>query len=141
VSACAELALQQALIARLKADAAVTALLGGSGRISERPAQERLLPDLTFGRMESRPFGGTGGEGLEHRLTLTVTSDFGGTEEAKAICAAARASLHNAAPELDGWRLANLRVAFCDVFAGADARLTYGVIRLRAVTESLTLET
>lgn len=135
MSGDAELALHRAVVARLKADAGASALIGG--RVYDRPPLERIYPYLLIGRSETRPFGGTGGEGLEHALTLTVVSMFGGSEEAKAACAALRACLHNAEPALEGHRLVNLRVTYCDVFRAADWRFTYGVARLRAVTEPL----
>jgi hypothetical protein len=48
-----------------------------------------------------------------------------------------RLSLHGAALSLDGHRLINLRVTYADLFKAADWRSTYGVLRLRAVTEPL----
>ncbi|HEX8232803.1 MAG TPA: DUF3168 domain-containing protein [Caulobacteraceae bacterium] len=138
MSGDADLALQGAVLARLKADAGVAAVLGG--RAYDQPPAERIYPYLLIGRSETRPFGGTGGEGLEHALTLTVASMFGGSEEAKAVCAAVRACLHNAELGLEAHRLVNLRVTYCDVFKAADWRFTYGVARLRAVTEPMVLE-
>ena len=64
-------------------------------------------------------------------------SVFGGSEEAKAVMALVRLSLHGAALSLDGHRLINLRVTYADLFKAADWRSTYGVLRLRAVTEPL----
>lgn len=133
----ADRALQGALIGKLKADAALIALLGSPARVHDQPPGDRVWPYLMLGRSETRPFGGTGGEGLEHAVTLTAVSMFGGSEEAKAVIAAVRACLHNADLVLDGHRLVNLRVTYCDVFKAADWRFTYGVARLRAVTEPL----
>ena len=49
--------------------------------------------------------------------------------------AAVRAALHGARPALEGGRIVNLRVAYADVFRGANWRVTYGVLRVRVVTE------
>lgn len=129
-----ESALQKALIARLKADATMQALLGDPARIWDEPPTEPVWPYMTVGRSESRPTNADGGA-VEHRLSLTCISRFGGTEEARAVAAAARARLHEATLEADGVRTVNLRVTFTDVFRAPDLKRTYAIIRLRAVTE------
>jgi hypothetical protein len=129
-----ELALQKALIAHLKDDAAVQALLGQPARIWDAPPGRPILPHLLIGRSESRPVRADGG-GVEHALTLTVVSQFRGTEEAKAVLAAVRSRLTSAVVETDGVRTVSLRVAFADVFPGADGARTFAVLRVRAVTE------
>lgn len=129
-----ELALQKALIAHLKGDAALQALLGAQTRIWDAPPDQPVFPHLLIGRSESRPVRADGG-GVEHALTLTVVSRFRGTEEAKAVLAAVRLRLTNAAVEADGVRTVSLRVAFADVFSGADGARTFAALRVRAVTE------
>ena len=118
-----ERALQQALLTKLKG--------------YDEPPADLVYPYVSLGRSETRPWGGLDGEGLEHVLSLTVVSVFGGSEEAKAVMALVRLSLHGAALSLDGHRLINLRVTYADLFMAADWRSTYGVLRLRAVTEPL----
>jgi hypothetical protein len=76
-------------------------------------------------------------DGLEHLLTLTCASKFGGPEEARAVTAAVRAALHNAPLAVAGRRLVTLRVTYADVFRAADRELSLGVLRVRAVTEAL----
>lgn len=129
-----ELALQKALIAHLKSDAGVQALLGEPARVWDAPPDRPAFPHLLIGRSESRPVRADGG-GVEHALTLTVVSRFRGTEEAKAVLAAVRLRLTNAGLEADGVRTVSLRVAFADVFPGADGARTFAVLRVRAVTE------
>ena len=131
-----ELALQKALIGHLKADGAVQMLLGEPARIWDSPPAEAAFPHLLIGRCESRPLGADGG-GVEQALTLTVVSRFRGTEEAKAVLAAVRVALNDAALEADGVRTVSLRVAFADVFPGADGARTFAVLRVRAVTEEV----
>ena len=131
-----DLALHKALLDHLRADAGLIALLGDPPRIHDAPPAQPVWPMVVFGRAETRPWGGLDGEGLEHALTLTCLSRFDGAEEAKAVVAALRARLHDAALTLDGWRLVNLRVTYGDVFRAADARTILGVLRLRAVTEA-----
>lgn len=131
-----ELALQKALIVRLKADAAVRALLGEPARIWDAVPAEPVFPHLLIGRCESRPVRADGG-GVEQALTLTVVSRFRGTEEAKAVLAAVRSALNDAALEADGVQAVGLRVSFADVFPSADGARTFAVLRVRAVTEEI----
>jgi len=129
-----ESAVQKALIGWLKDDAAVQALLGDPARIWDEPPRQPGFPHLRIGASQSRAVAADGC-GIEHALTLHVVSRFGGTEEARAICAAVRARLDGAGLETDGVRTISLRVTFADVFRSADLRRTYGVMRVRAVTE------
>ncbi|WP_439476113.1 DUF3168 domain-containing protein [Brevundimonas sp.] len=131
-----ELALQKALIAHLKADAAVQVLLGEPARIRDAASPDTEFPQLLIGRCESRPVGADGG-GVEQALTLTVVSRFRGTEEAKAVLAAVRLALNDAALEADGVRAVSLGLPFADVFPSADGARTFAVLRVRAVTEEV----
>lgn len=130
-------ALQKAVIAALRGADSLSALLGSPPRVYDEPPAQPAYPYLTLSRAQIRPWGGLEGEGIEHAVTLTCVSRFGGTEEAKAVIAAARAELHGASLSLDGHRLVNLRATFGDVFRAADWRSTFGVLRVRAVTEPL----
>lgn len=129
-----ENALSKGLIARLGADETVRALLGEPPRIWDQAPEDPGFPHLLIGRGESRPVSAENC-GIEHRLSLSCASRFGGAEEARAICAAVRAALTDAAVEADGVRTVSLAVTFTDVFRTSDTRRTYGVMRVRAVTE------
>ena len=129
-----DLALQKALIAHLKADASMTALL--DGRVWDEGPQSPGYPHLKVGRSESRPVRADGG-GVEHVLTLTCVSRFRGTEEAKAVVAATRARLDDARLEADGVRTVSLGVRFADVYPAPDKVRTFAVMRVRAVTEEI----
>ena len=131
-----ELALQKALIAHLKADAAVRALLGSPARVWDAAPAEAGFPHLIIGRCESRPVAADGG-GVEQALTLTVASRFRGTEEAKAVLAAVRLALNDASLAADGVRTVSLGVSFAQVFPSADGARTFAVLRVRAVTEEM----
>lgn len=127
-----ESALQKAVLAALKGDAAVDALLGG--RVFDQAPEGAGFPHLLIGQCESRPLAADGG-GIEQVLTLTGVSCFAGSEEAKAVAAAVRACLHEVVLEADGVRTVSLRVTRADVFRAGDGRRTFAVVRLRAVTE------
>lgn len=129
-----ELALQKALVARLGDDATLRALLGEPPRIWDAPPDRPAFPYLLIGRSESRPVGAEGC-GVEHALTLTVVSRFRGAEEAKAVLAALKVTLTDAALAADGVRTVSLRLVFADVYPAPDGLRTFAVLRVRAVTE------
>lgn len=136
-----ERALQAAVFARLRSEAALVPLLGSPPRVYDQPPPDPVHPYVSFGRCESRPWGGSDDatlrEGAELALTLTCVSRFGGGEEAKAVTAAIRAALHDAALTLTDNRLVSLRATYLDIFRAPDWRFTLGVVRLRAVVEPL----
>ena len=127
-----EAALQAALIARLRGDDALDALV--AGRIWDGEPAKRVFPYVTVSRVESRPVRADGG-GVEQVLTLTGHSRFEGLEEARAISAAIRAALHEADLTAEGVRVVNPRVTFADVFGSPEGRRSHAVVRVRAVTE------
>lgn len=129
-----ELALQKALIAHLRADAGVSALLGD--RIWDSAPDDPGHPHLVIVRSESRPVRADGG-GAEHALTFKVVSRFRGTEEAKAVVAAVRASLGDAVLTVDGVRTVSLGVRFADVWPSPAGHRIHAVLRVRAVTEDI----
>ena len=127
-----EAALQAALIARLRGDDALDALVGG--RIWDGEPSKRVFPYVAVTRVESRPVRADGG-GTEQVLTLTGHSRFEGLEEARAISAAIRAALYDADLTAEGVRVVNPRVTFADVFGSPEGRRSHAVVRVRAVTE------
>lgn len=132
----AETALVAALRAAASADAAVQALLGQPARFYDDPPPDPAFPYATLGRVETRPADASGGDALEHGVTLHVWSRYGGRAEALDIVAALRGALHNAALPVAGRRLVLLFATFADVFRSGDGRTTHGVLRLRAITEA-----
>ena len=129
-------ALVKALIAHLRGDGALKALLGDPVRVWDQPPEEPAFPHLLIGKSESRGLKADGG-GVEHRLTLTCASRFAGMEEARAVAAAARARVADAPLEADGVKAVSLGVTFTDVFRSADLKRAWAVMRLRAVTEEI----
>ncbi|ADL00573.1 DUF3168 domain-containing protein [Brevundimonas subvibrioides] len=131
-----ESALQQALIAHLRADSAIRALLGEPARVWDQAPRDVDWPWLAVGRSESRPVAADGC-GVEHTLSLRCASLFSGTEEARAVLAAVRAALHEATLEADGVRTVSIRAIYADVFRSNDQKRIWGVVRVRAVTEEI----
>jgi len=133
-----DLALQGAVFAHLTADATLAALIGVPLRVYDQTPDDPVYPFVQMGTVTTRPWGGLLGDGIEHVFTLTCVSRFGGAEEAKAVMAAVRASLDDAALTLTDNTLVNLRFVYGDVFRAADWRSTFGILRFRAVTELAT---
>jgi len=131
-----ESALQKALIAHLRADGAVQALLGDPARVWDEAPRGAIWPWLSVGRSESRPVPADGC-GVEHTLSLRCASRFMGTEEARAVLAAVRAALHEATLEADGVRTVSIRATYADVFRSNDQKRVWGIVRVRAVTEEV----
>lgn len=129
-------ALQKGLIAWLKADGTLQALLGDPPRIWDEPPDKPDFPHLRLGAAQSQDVRAENC-GREHRLTLHCISRFAGAEEARAICAAVRKRIDGANLEADGVRTISLRTTFTDIFRSKDLRRTYGVIRVRAITEDI----
>ena len=130
-----ERALSAALLARLRADPGVAAIV--AARVHDQPPPETPHPWLHLGRVETRVAGGAPAEGVELMVTLTAVSTFGGKEEALALNAAVREALHDAELAPGDHRLVLLHVLFQDVFRAADWRAVYGVSRVRAVLEPI----
>lgn len=132
----ADRALAAAIHAAGSADAGVRAVLGNPARLYDLPPSDPVFPYATLGRVESRPVDASGGEAIEHALTLHVWSRYGGRAEAVDAVAALRAAFHDAPVDVAGRRLVFLFAQFTDVFRSGDGATTHGVLRLRALTEA-----
>ena len=137
----ADSALQVAILANLVSQVSLQPLLGNPPRVYDEPPLDLVYPFITLGSSQTRPYGGqidpVSLEATEHAISLTIASVSGGTEELKTLLGLVRLALHGVALSLEDHRLINLRVTFADVFRAADWRSTYGVLRLRAVTEPI----
>jgi hypothetical protein len=127
------LALQKAVFAALAGAGGGGATIGD--RIHDAPPRNVAFPCATFGDARIGDWS-TGTEaGAEHRLVLHVWSRERGKAECWAILEAIRAALHDAALDLDGHVLVNLRLEAADVGQDRDGITWHGVVRFRAVTE------
>ena len=127
------LALQKAVIARLRGDAALTSLLGGA-HVHDQVPRAVPPPYVALARFESRDLGSSGAEGAEHRFTLHVWPREQGRAEAHAIAVAIEAAL--VAPlALDGAMLVNLAMTGWET-TRLDKEHYRGSLTFRAVTEA-----
>lgn len=127
------LALQKSVFAALVADAGVGAVVGD--RIFDAAPRNAAFPYVTFGDTRVTDWSTGTGEGAEHRLALHVWSREPGKAECLAALEAIRAALHDAALDLDGHRLVNLRFEAADAGRERDGITWHGTARFRAVTE------
>jgi hypothetical protein len=127
-------ALQQAIFARLTADATLLALLGGA-RVYDDVPQGADFPYLTLGQSIARDWSTGSEDGHEHVLTLHVWSRANGKREAVEILGTVRTALHDTALTLSGHRLINLRHEHTEARRDPDADIYHGIARFRAVTE------
>ena len=132
----AESALCEAVAERLRREVALAPWLGTPARVYDAAPAQPTYPYVTVGRTQSRPLKADGG-GAEHLLTVTCMVQYGGVPEARALTAAVREAVDEAALAPAGHRLVSLYVAYADVFRSSDLKSALGLLRLRAVTEPL----
>ena len=131
----AALALQSALVAALRADAPLTALLGGQA-IHDGAPQGAGFPHVSLADLTSLDYGDVSGERQEHYATLLVWSRQGGRRQALEILGAVTAVLDGAPLALASHRLVNLAVERTEARRQADGATWRGLMRVRAVTEA-----
>jgi len=132
MTATASLALQMAVIARLRGDAALVALLGGA-HVHDHVPRTASPPYVALARMETRPLGSSVVTGAEHRMVLHIWPAGDGRKDAHAIAAAIEAALIAPLP-LDGAHLVNLAAVSWEC-ARLDKDHYRGALTIRAVTE------
>ena len=130
------LSLRAAIRARLVADAALVALLGGP-KVHDEPPRAAEPPYVTFADVQARDWSTGGDRGHEQRLGLSVWSRQGGDREALTIADRVATLLDDADLTPAGHRLVNLRVTAQEVARPDRAGLRRVTLRLRAVTEQL----
>ena len=130
----AEAAFQDAVLARLRGEAAVKAVLGDRARVHAQAPPGAAFPFLTFGRAQSEPVDGRDAALLNHRRTLLVHGRADDAEDVGACVSAVRGALHDAGLELRApWRCVFLQVVFVDLVRARDRRGWTGLIRLKAL--------
>jgi hypothetical protein len=130
-------ALQKAIVAVLRVDAATIALVGSPARVYDDPPRAVVFPYVGIGAQSVADWDTATERGHLHRLTLDIFSRQSGRKEVRQILSAIEAVLHDAALTLDGHRLINLRFEFADIYRDEDGETMRGAVRYRAVTEPL----
>jgi hypothetical protein len=122
------------LLAHLKADKGLQALLGDPARIWDRVMPGAGVPYLTLQASRSRGLPGAEGA-FEHEVDLICTSRFRGSEEARAVMAALRLALDGVALSDPALKVLRLEVGPSHLAVSSDGQVTTGRLNLRAVTE------
>jgi hypothetical protein len=131
--ASAELELQGALVARLKADAPLAALVGT--RVYDQPPSPVTYPYVTIGEAQTIRDDATCISGGQVYLTLHAWSVAVGFLEVKRIADAVTESLHLAPVTLATNRLISLMHRQTRTFRDADGLTSHAVIEFVANTE------
>lgn len=131
----AETAVQAALMAALRMDAGVQAIFGADARIYDDETEAPTFPFARLERHECRPAGASGGEALEHVITLAVSSRYGGLREAKAALGALRAAVEGTDWTGAGRHIVLAYTTYADAMRQFDRRAFRGVIRFRIISE------
>ena len=125
--------LQKAIFEALAANGALAVLVGA--RVFDHAPANAAFPYITFGRTSVYDWSTGTESGTEQLFTLHVWSNAKGKKEALEIMELARGTLHDAALELEGHKLVNLRLEFSEARYDDRNEAHHGLLRFRAVTE------
>ena len=125
--------LQKAIFEALAANGALAAMVGT--RVFDHAPANAAFPYITFGRTSVYDWSTGTESGTEQLFTLHVWSKAKGKKEALEIMELARGTLHDAALELEGHKLVNLRLEFSEARYDDRNEAHHGLLRFRAVVE------
>lgn len=127
-------ALQKFVVAKLKADAGVGAFV--EDRIFDRPRAGAAMPFISIGPSDELISDAECVAMIDATLQLDVWSDHqGGASEARKICSAIKAALHEIDGDLDDGKLLEIRVTQTRAFDDQDPGVTHGVVAIEALLE------
>lgn len=130
----AEIAIQKAVVAALKAAAPVAALVGT--RVYDRIPEPAAYPYVNVGEIQALDDDTDCGPSLEIFMTLHAWSNAFGAVQARDLAAKVRAALHRQALTLDTPHvLTEGEITDVRVFPDPNPALTHAVITYRALVE------
>lgn len=132
----ATLPLQKAIVATLKGNAAVNAII--SGRVHDSVPASSVKPYISIGPIDSLPDVADEYEGSEITVQLDGWSAGPNSLQAKQLGAAIRTALHNQALSVEGHRLITLYVDSTRYLVEPDGLTQHAVVTLTARTEPTT---
>ncbi|MEO0982694.1 MAG: DUF3168 domain-containing protein [Pseudomonadota bacterium] len=135
LSAGAETAVQDALMAALRADPVVQSVFGDPARVHDDETRGAAFPYARLERHETRPADASGCAGAEHVVTLSTLSRHGGRREAVDAVSALREAVNRADLQPVGQRVVLVQPTYSDVFRTTDRRAFRGVLRIRIISE------
>lgn len=137
--------LQKAIVAALRADAALATAMGGTAVVLDFVPENQPMPYVEFEEEEARE-DDTGRDadgamtyGTVHLIRLFSWSAYEGRKQAKEMNDAVAKRLRDAEGSLaiTGHRLINMRVRYSYVLRDRDLQAYYGIVSIRAVTEEI----
>lgn len=131
----AEADVARAILLRLRGDAAVQSVFGTPARIFDEETDVPAYPNAVLERHQTSDAGSSCVPALEHRITISVASRWGGRRYAKEAIGFLRQALETSPLAIDGQTVVLQQVVFTDVLRTSDARLFRGVLQFRVVTE------
>ena len=132
----AALELQRAVFDRLAGDAELVTLLGGA-RVFDGAPRNAEAPYVHLGEVNARDWSTATETGTEVSFAVIAWSRQPGRSEALAVAARVEALLHEAALDLDGLRLVNLRHVSTETARNEKPEGRRAVVRFRAVVEGV----
>ena len=130
------LPLQAALVASLRGDSAVAALV--DARVFDEVPQQAAFPYIALGDLQGLVFRADQYRGTDATWTLHAWSRAQGSVEVKQILAAMREALDGTALTVTGFRLVSLLVDESRSFLDQDGKTHHGVLTIRALLEPAT---
>ena len=127
-------ALQEAVFEALSGDATLQSLLGGANVFDGAP-RNQPAPYVHLGEITARDWSTATEAGSEISFAIVAWSRAEGRSEGLAIADRVVTLLHDAALDLDGWRLVNLRHVATETARVEKPEGRRTVARFRAVVE------
>lgn len=127
-------ALQKFVVARLKADADVADLV--EARVYDRPPAGVKMPFVSIGPSDEIPSDAACLDLIDATLQIDVWSDAqGGAVEARKICSAIKAALHEVDGDIEAGKLLEIRVRQTRAFDDQNPGVTHGIVTIEALLE------
>lgn len=129
-------ALQTAIVNRLKADAALVALLGGKAAVYDQPPESAPYPYIRVGEHVSVPDNDHGGYGRNVTVTLHVWTRVRGNKAGQDIADRVTALFDHQTASLSvaGHRIVSIRSEFDQALTDPDPEIRHHVLRFRVIT-------
>lgn len=125
---------QAAIVAALKADAGVTALVGA--RVYDRAPDDVAFPYVSLGPESAQPFEAQLLDGWDMSLQIDTWSRKTGRVECRQIMAAIYAALHGAALAVSGHALVMVVLQLQTTMDDPDGVTVHGVQRFTVITHA-----
>lgn len=128
-------AVQEAVYARLVADAALQTLIGIPPRLYDMVPPAAVFPYVTLGDVAVRDYGTKDGTGFEQNITLHAYSRTRGRKEVKQMLQSIYDSLHRAVFTVTGANFTDCTFLSASTQLENDGLTLHGIIRFRIIIQ------